>query len=1100
MKVSLCIKMNVINMIMLLLISQCMMMLFVNGEYISCEAGEGAAYGKIFTSGDASQCSGLSKITTEAECELAAEYNSKNNIDKNEGYGGTRTNSGVAPGCYYWTEGKKYVFNHDKATGQCTNERPCICKKKTCTKCPINTYSKGGTNPTCTPCPPERPFTAKFSDQKSSASCTKSKDDIACKAGEGMRPTDIRASGKKACTKCPINTFSKGVINPTCIQCPEETPFTAKFSDQNSIASCTKSNDDIECKAGEGLWDPTDIRTSGDASQCTGLSKITTEADCKLAAEYNSKNNIDKNEGWGGRRSGSGNPPGCFYHSGSNKYYWNYKTSPTKCSNSQKCICKAKASKCTTCPINTYSKGGINPTCTPCPNDRPSTGGQNNKKSIDGCIKAQECGKGDGMLSPTDIRTSGDASECNGIYRITTAAECRLAAEYNRKNNIDNNKGFYGERPYPGHPHGCYSMTGNGNNLYAFNIDKSIVKCNNVDKCICKSKTCNKCPPQYYSPGGDHVQCKKCDHYLITTSTNEAIACKLTCPDGYENIPSERQRRCRMCQEDHKSKGGEPCKKCPDGTTTNGKIGSSSCPGLTKGMTDKFNNIFQRLDEQKEKTNDLSIKNSRLWQKEQIRLQHDEYMKKRKEQDDKNETSSCIKQRSKGTIVFPAIEISNEIEKIEDTTCIDTNRDELLKSFCSFTSDLDNLFQIQGITDKKAKSFWPNICCKERRDTTLEVCKDPSGELNRGEIVPFALSSGGNYSHHNLYVEVTDTIKKDGYLHEGMKKLLHTLGRSKTKHAKKLVDSFFNEVSLCGPRIVDAPGEKDKTKLCELFIPYQHSMTQFYHLIEKIFYQPLNAQQSSSFLQTMENALHTRQHNGRKRLGKNTNTNMQQIMKAKPGATKAKAEQQCNHEVTSTKWTMDNLAKMKDTYCTGYNHIDLSNTDVKNIAIHYLKNDLKYDDKKMFSLKQALRYDIKDSSCPAAPLFTANDISIQQVNMDTLGKEKEWVAVVNLNTQDKNSYLQSELPYCKAREYLIGAKVEVKAYIDDSNCCDDLKDYTKCKGKDTCKDDKLTELKDNRDKHYSKDVILTGTHYEVTNSIIVRRRRRMLQKSRAPPT
>ena len=38
-------------------------------------------------------------------------------------------------------------------------------------------------------------------------------------------------------------------------------------------------------------------------------------------------------------------------------------------------------------------------------------------------------------------------------------------------------------------------------------------------------------------------------------------------------------------------------------------------------------------------------------------------------------------------------------------------------------SDLDNLFQIQSI-DKEAKTFWPNICCKERRDTTLEVC-DP---------------------------------------------------------------------------------------------------------------------------------------------------------------------------------------------------------------------------------------------------------------------------------------------------------------------------------------------------------------------------------------
>ena len=55
----------------------------VRGEDITCQPGEGNEAGKIFTSGLASQCSGLSKITTEAECKLAAEYNRKNNIDKN---------------------------------------------------------------------------------------------------------------------------------------------------------------------------------------------------------------------------------------------------------------------------------------------------------------------------------------------------------------------------------------------------------------------------------------------------------------------------------------------------------------------------------------------------------------------------------------------------------------------------------------------------------------------------------------------------------------------------------------------------------------------------------------------------------------------------------------------------------------------------------------------------------------------------------------------------------------------------------------------------------------------------------------------------------
>merc|ERR1712167_410343 len=191
---------------------------------------------------------------------------------------------------------------------------------------------------------------------------------------------------------------------------------------------------------------------------------------------------------------------------------------------------------------------------------------------------------------------------------------------------------------------------------------------------------------------------------------------------------------------------------------------------------------------------------------------------------------------------------------------------------------------------------------------------------------------------------------------------------------------------------------------------------------------------------------------------------------------------------TSTRWMLNNLEKMKNSQCTGYTHLDLSNTNVKNIAIHYLNGDLSYDDKKMFSLKQSLRYEIIDGGCPAAPLFTAKDISIQQVNMDTLGKEKEWVAVVNLNTKDENSYLQSELPYCKLKKYLIGAKVKVTAYIDNERCCDGRKDYKKCEKEPTC-ENKLTELKDKSGKNqYSKDIVLTGTQYQIKRSRDRRRR------------
>jgi len=929
-------------------------------DAITCKAGERVISGKIFTSGDASQVCGVSKITTEAECKSAAEYNRKNKIYITRNSGNSNIpiyNHGAdwasdPPGCIYYHDNYYFNIPPGGSTVKCSNKAKCICKPKQCSRCPINTYNdKAGINPTCTPCPNDRPTTNFTTGQTSINACIPVPP-IKCEAGYGFIPGN-GITKRKQCIKCKPNTYSTGGMEVKCAPCPKERPTTNFKTGQTSIDACIPVPP-IKCEAGYGF-------TIG--------------------------NGITKRK------------------------------------------------QCIKCKANTYSTGGMDVKCTKCPKDRPFTKHNSSKHdSIASCVPLT-CESGYG-IKLTDIRVSG--SQCSGISKMATEAECKLEAEYNSKNNIDKNRGYGGRWSGSKAPPGC--VYNSDDNKYYFNVrTTSTTQCSNSYKCICNPrKTCTKCPINTYSEGGTNPKCEPCKPH-------------------------------------HKA-----------------KVGSSKCVHefSNEWVMYKFDSIDTIIDKTKETQNDLSIKNSRLWQKEKIRLQHDKLMQKRKKHDDRNEKSSCEKQRDQGTVIFPAIEISNEIEDNEDTTCIDTNRDELLKSFCSFRMDLDNLFQIQSI-DKEAKSFWPNICCKERKDKTLEVCEDPNGRIKREDIIPFALSQGGDYSRHNLYAEVTDTIKQNGYLHKGMKKLLRSLGRHKTRNANKLVNSFFKEVSLCGPRIVESP-RKNERKLCELFIPYHHAMKQFYKLIEKLYYQPLNVQQSSSFVQTMESALHQRQLSGKKRLGKNMNGNMQQIMQAKPGATKAKAEQQCNHEITSTKWTSDKLEQVKSTHCKGSNHLDLSNMDVKNIAIHYLKEDLRYDDKKMFSLKQALRYDIKDSSCAAAPLFTAKDISIQQVNMDTLGKEKEWVAVVNLNTKDENSYLQSELPYCKDRDYLIGAKVTVKAYIDNDGCCENLKDFTKCKAKVGC-EDKLTNLKDKSNKDYSKDVVLTGTQYVVTSSHDDTRRRRLLQ-------
>ena len=234
--------------------------------------------------------------------------------------------------------------------------------------------------------------------------------------------------------------------------------------------------------------------------------------------------------------------------------------------------------------------------------------------------------------------------------------------------------------------------------------------------------------------------------------------------------------------------------------------------------------------------------------------------------------------------------------------------------------------------------------------------------------------------------------------------------------------------------------------------------------------------QTSSFLETMEKSLCKR--SAVKRIGKN---NIQSIMQMKPMPKAGEAK--CTG---GAQFGTSELKQNKDVFCSGYNHLDLSDTNIKNVAVHYLKSDIAYNDnKEMFRLSKQLRYEVTATSCPS-PLFTAEDISIQRVAMDANASTKEWVAVINLNTKDENGYLQSELPYCEDRKYLISTKVKVKAYIDEKSCCKNIKDYKDCA--DLC-EGKLKKLKDMRHKHYSKDVVLTGTQYTVQSSYVGRKRR-----------
>jgi hypothetical protein len=168
--------------------------------------------------------------------------------------------------------------------------------------------------------------------------------------------------------------------------------------------------------------------------------------------------------------------------------------------------------------------------------------------------------------------------------------------------------------------------------------------------------------------------------------------------------------------------------------------------------------------------------------------------------------------------------------------------------------------------------------------------------------------------------------------------------------------------------------------------------------------------------------------------------------------------------------------------------VDLMTPTIKNVALYYLKNDLHQSDVDMLGLQDSLRYEVKDKSGCPSKLFDADDISIQQVAMNADGTIKDWAAVIKLNTGE-GGYLKSEMPKCEDADYLPRAEVTVKVFEDKNGieCCQGSKDVEKCD-----KSCKIEAFLNRKGKPLSKEVEVTGTIYEVKNSVT--RRRRLLSR------
>jgi hypothetical protein len=230
-----------------------------------------------------------------------------------------------------------------------------------------------------------------------------------------------------------------------------------------------------------------------------------------------------------------------------------------------------------------------------------------------------------------------------------------------------------------------------------------------------------------------------------------------------------------------------------------------------------------------------------MWATNEVRKRYDEIRKNRaagyqffgkhacsrQQNDEKDETKRRMH-------VFAAVQLN---EEVTENTCLSTNRDELIKSFCTFRKDFDEVLAKQNIK-KKGKDSWPNICCTSNG----EKCKVPEG-INADEMVPFALAQGGKVTKQSLYGEILDVLRakghqhhpNGGYLLQGMLKVLDEVKDiNGAEELKTEIVNVFKHIHLCGPKVFHSP-ESEEVNMCQLFHPYGQLMGSFHKKIKGLF-------------------------------------------------------------------------------------------------------------------------------------------------------------------------------------------------------------------------------------------------------------------------
>ena len=195
-------------------------------------------------------------------------------------------------------------------------------------------------------------------------------------------------------------------------------------------------------------------------------------------------------------------------------------------------------------------------------------------------------------------------------------------------------------------------------------------------------------------------------------------------------------------------------------------------------------------------------------------------------------------------------------------------------------------------------------------------------------------------------------------------------------------------------------------------------------------------------------------------------------MKAKQGT---KTEGTCPKHMTGH--DKKSLDAYRREYCKGYNHLDLADETVKNVALVHISKDIRLKDSLMDDLARAARFRVNDQC--RSPMFSSGDISLQKVQPSST-----WVGLVLLDSASEGGYIRRELPQCKSLPYLPSTEVNVKVFVDTGNCCEDTKDAGQCKS--SC----IVPVNHFHTKqHLEYEVSVKGTLYSLSRGHGSRRRR-----------